>query len=395
MNLKKVRRIFKISLFFNLPLSFLIIYNVYLSLSSKADNNLLAVSSLIAICYVIVNILFALVIKNIDLEGRALMGKYKKIDAIKDLILLNNPNGVLILDKKGVVEYVNPAFEKLLGSNKIVGLNSKEFHDIKDTPIYEGILDSLKGEASILFGTKYTSYFTNENLILNVYINPVLNKKNGVERIIIHIYDVSREFKLKNEIESNYLSTIEAFAETVDARDSYTGKHSSNVSKYVSLLCKRVKLTKEEKEEIRIAASIHDIGKVGISDSILKKPEKLTYEEYEIMKKHPVIGANIVGKIHGYENISNIIRHHHERYDGKGYPDGLEGSSIPIGSQIIAIADAFDAMTSNRVYRKSLGRETAEGILVEERNKQFNSELVDIFVHEILPYEVIETEETA
>lgn len=395
MNLKKVRRIFKISLFFNLPLSFLIIYNVYLSLSSKADNNLLAVSSLIAICYVIVNILFALVIKNIDLEGRALMGKYKKIDAIKDLILLNNPNGVLILDKKGVVEYVNPAFEKLLGSNKIVGLNSKEFHDIKDTPIYEGILDSLKGEASILFGTKYNSYFTNENLILNVYINPVLNKKNGVERIIIHIYDVSREFKLKNEIESNYLSTIEAFAETVDARDSYTGKHSSNVSKYVSLLCKRVKLTKEEKEEIRIAASIHDIGKVGISDSILKKPEKLTYEEYEIMKKHPVIGANIVGKIHGYENISNIIRHHHERYDGKGYPDGLEGSSIPIGSQIIAIADAFDAMTSNRVYRKSLGRETAEGILVEERNKQFNSELVDIFVHEILPYEVIETEETA
>jgi HD-GYP domain-containing protein (c-di-GMP phosphodiesterase class II) len=333
--------------------------------------------------------------KSIDLEGRALMGKYKKIDEIKDLILLNNPNGVLILNKNGIVEYVNPAFEKLMGSNKIVGLDAKEFHNIKDTPIYEGILDSLKGEASILFGIKYCSYFIKENMILNVYINPILNKKDNVERIIIHIHDVSREFKLKNEIESNYLSTIEAFAETVDARDAYTGKHSSNVSKYVSLLCKRMKLSKEEKEEIGIAASIHDIGKVGISDSILKKPEKLTYDEYEIMKKHPVIGANIVGKIHGYENASNIIRHHHERYDGKGYPDGLAGSDIPIGSQIIAIADAFDAMTSNRVYRKSLGREMAEGILVEERNKQFNGELVDIFVNEILPYEVIETDETA
>lgn len=395
MSLTNVKRIFRINILFNIPLSVLLIYNFISHFTGSGNGRDIVVSILLIIFYGMSYILLTLLMKNIDLGGKVLLGKYKTSEETKDLILLNNPNGVMILNKKGIIEYVNPAFEKLLDSNKVIGFDTKGFSSIRNTPIYEGIMDSLKGESSILFGINYTSYFVKDKMVLNIYINPVLNRKGNVEKVIIHIYDVTREFNLKNEMESTYLSTIEAFAETVDARDSYTGKHSSNVSKYVALLCKHVSLNREEKEEIKIAASIHDIGKVGISDSILKKPDKLTYDEYEVMKKHPVIGANIVGKINEYENISNIIRHHHERFDGNGYPSGLKGDEIPRGSQIISIADAFDAMTSNRVYRKSLGREMAEKILMAERNKQFDGKLVDIFVNKILPFEVIEVEETA
>lgn len=395
MSLTNVKRIFRISILFNIPLSVLLIYNFISHFTGSGNGRDIVVSALLIIFYVISNILLAFLMKNIDLGEKVLLGKYETSEETKDLILLNNPNGVIILNKKGIIEYVNPAFEKLLDSNKVIGFDTKEFSGIRNTPIYEGIMDSLKGESSILFGVNHVSNFMKDKMVLNIYINPVLNKKGNVEKVIIHIYDVTREFNLKSEMESTYLSTIEAFAETVDARDAYTGKHSSNVSKYVDLLCKHVSLNKEEREEIKIAASIHDIGKVGISDSILKKPDKLTYDEYEVMKKHPVIGANIVGKINEYENISNIIRYHHERFDGKGYPSGLKGDEIPRGSQIISIADAFDAMTSNRVYRKSLGREMAEKILLDERNKQFDGKLVDIFVNEILPFEVIEVEETA
>lgn len=172
-------------------------------------------------------------------------------------------------------------------------------------------------------------------------------------------------------------------ANLVDARDSYTGEHSKNVYKYVTLLCNSLNINRKEKEEIELAAKFHDIGKIGISDSILNKPGRLTDEEYNEMKKHPVIGSEVISKIDGFETVSSIIRHHHERWDGNGYPDRLSSSKIPFGAQIIAIADTYDAITSNRVYRKSLGKARAMQILMEERNKQFNGSLVDIFVGQI------------
>ncbi|MPN19721.1 Cyclic di-GMP phosphodiesterase response regulator RpfG [bioreactor metagenome] len=159
--------------------------------------------------------------------------------------------------------------------------------------------------------------------------------------------------------------------------------HSTNVMKYTEMICHGILMEEEEKDKIMISSNLHDIGKIGIDDSILKKDGKLTDEEYRKMKLHPVIGASIIGDINGFEEISTIIKYHHERYDGKGYPSGLKGEEIPLGSQIIAIADAFDAITTNRVYRKSLGYVTAIDILKYEKGKQFNSELVDIFIREL------------
>ena len=196
------------------------------------------------------------------------------------------------------------------------------------------------------------------------------------------IYD-----SMKMELENAYLSGFEAMVALVDAKDSYTGEHSKKVSKYVSIICNSLNCgIKKEANKVKIAATFHDLGKIGVPDTILKKPGKLSYSEYEIMKTHPVIGANVIGKIEGFCEISTIIRHHHERWDGYGYPDGLKGNEIPFGSQIISIADTFDAITSDRVYKKGQSKDIALEILIREKGKQFNPELVDIFIKSIDNY---------
>ncbi|MCB2293506.1 HD domain-containing protein [Clostridium algoriphilum] len=188
------------------------------------------------------------------------------------------------------------------------------------------------------------------------------------------------------KLENAYLSGFEAMAALVDAKDFYTGEHSKNVSKYVSIICNNLSCSKnkeDSKNKVKIAATFHDLGKIGVPDNILKNPGKLSNSDYEIMKTHPIIGANVIDKIEGFSEISTIIRHHHERWDGAGYPDGLKGNEIPFGSQIISIADTFDAITSDRVYRKGRSEDIAIKILTNEKGKQFNPELVDIFIKSI------------
>jgi HD-GYP domain-containing protein (c-di-GMP phosphodiesterase class II) len=191
---------------------------------------------------------------------------------------------------------------------------------------------------------------------------------------------------IEKTLENAYLSGFEAMAALVDAKDFYTGEHSKNVSKYVSIICDNLdcgKNNKELKNKVNISATFHDLGKIGVPDIILKNPGKLSNSDYEIMKTHPVIGANVISKIDGFSEISTIIRHHHERWDGTGYPDGLKGDEIPFGSQIISIADTFDAITSDRVYRKGQSKDIALKILIKEKEKQFNPKLVDIFINSI------------
>lgn len=141
---------------------------------------------------------------------------------------------------------------------------------------------------------------------------------------------------------------------TLEARDSYTSHHSSRVAEMTEKICDLLKLSEEEKELYHIAAHLHDVGKIGIRDSVLLKEEKLTQEEWEIMKSHAVEGYNILKNVKHFQEVAKIVRSHHERFDGKGYPDGLKGKDIPFGSRIIAVADSIDAMISDRPYRKGM-----------------------------------------
>lgn len=332
---------------------------------------------------------FRHLMKEVHKEHKKTIEKCEKLDKLKDLLVDCTPTGLIFLSSNGIIEYVNPAIGHILGSTKTVGLNVFELDTIKKSRMYDGILNASKGIFTELLGEHYTSYTSHAKKVLNVYIHPIIDESTKcVPNMVMFIHDITNEHSLKVELENTYISTIKVLAELVDARDKYTGKHSENVSTYASCICDELGLEEETKVQIRIAANIHDIGKIAISDNILNKPDMLSLEEYESIKQHPVIGAEVLNKITGFRDISTIIRHHHERWDGSGYPSCLKGEKIPLGSQIIGISDAFDAMTTDRVYRKSLGKEKAIQILIEEKGRQFNPKLVDAFLnHLILNYE--------
>ena len=186
--------------------------------------------------------------------------------------------------------------------------------------------------------------------------------------------------KLYENIRNNYLSTIRAFAHAVEAKDEYTHGHSENVMKYTVALGKRMGISEQELEHIKYAGLLHDIGKIGIRESILNKPGKLSDEEYGEIKKHPELGARILSNIPFLSPLGALVQHHHEFYNGKGYPFGLAGEEIPIGARMLSVSDTYEAMTSDRPYRKAMPQETAFKILREERGKQFDPAIVDVFL---------------
>ncbi|GMQ63019.1 HD-GYP domain-containing protein [Vallitalea maricola] len=187
-------------------------------------------------------------------------------------------------------------------------------------------------------------------------------------------------FKLYFESQSMAMETIHALNDALEVKDAYTGGHATRVGEYAVKLAKASGMKKKEVEMIRTAALLHDIGKIGIPDFILNKKGKLTKEEYDIIKEHPVMGARILSNVDSLKEISNIIRHHHEKYDGTGYPDSLKGSDIPIESAILAIADSFDAMTTDRPYKRAMASLEALDELKGNKGTQFNPLLVDEFI---------------
>ncbi len=193
------------------------------------------------------------------------------------------------------------------------------------------------------------------------------------------------------ENQRNYLETITAMAQAVDAKDKYTNDHSRNVTAYTLALADKLGITHQARKDLWNAALLHDIGKIGVPESILNKPGKLSDEEYEVIKTHPVKGCSILEPIKAFRNLLPAIRYHHERYDGKGYPDGLAGTHIPFSARILTVADSFDAMTSSRVYRKSPGVEFALKQLKDHSGTQFDMDLALAFIEiiEARPYEEI------
>ncbi|MCQ2770911.1 MAG: diguanylate cyclase, partial [Clostridia bacterium] len=183
------------------------------------------------------------------------------------------------------------------------------------------------------------------------------------------------------KIKNVAIDSISTIANTIDAKDEYTRGHSQRVAIYSKMLAKEVGLSDEIVENIYSIGLLHDIGKIGVPDSILNKPGKLTFDEYKILQNHTVVGANILSDFDSIQGIDIGTRYHHERYDGKGYPEGLKGEEIPIIARIIAVADSFDAMTSDRVYRNKLTREEVTNELVKGLGTQFDATIGQIMLN--------------
>lgn len=163
------------------------------------------------------------------------------------------------------------------------------------------------------------------------------------------------------ETDFEYHELVECITNALDARDPYTGHHSRRVSDMACLLCGKLGMDAAQTQEIHIAGHLHDIGKIGIPDRVLLKEGRLDDEEWELMKQHPQIGAKIMSRSEHFSRIAAILLHHHERWDGKGYPFGAKGEEIPIGARIIAVCDSIDAMASNRSYRRALPLDVVRG----------------------------------
>jgi len=187
--------------------------------------------------------------------------------------------------------------------------------------------------------------------------------------------------RLYEDLRSTYMRTIKVLAKTIDARDHYTHSHSENVTKYAAVIAEEMGLPVKEIELIRDACELHDLGKIGIGDQILSKPIGLDGPEWEQIKNHPLIAAEILEPLTFLNGATNLIKQHHEHYDGSGYPQGLKGEEIALGARIIHLADAYEAMCSARSYRTTpLSKEEAIAEIKKNSGKQFDPQVVSVFL---------------
>jgi len=202
----------------------------------------------------------------------------------------------------------------------------------------------------------------------------------GVWGIILFFFPLflaRRSFELYTKMRKMYLETIRALAAAIDAKDPYTKGHSERVAKIAVVLATELNLPDRDIEDIEYTALLHDIGKIGIDDRILGKSSKLSNEEFKKIKEHPIVGAKIIEPVDFLKNSYKTIYHHHEKYNGGGYPDGLKEKDIPLCARIIGVADAYDAMGSDRPYRKKLSKEKILKEFTEQSGKQFDPQIVN------------------
>jgi len=217
-------------------------------------------------------------------------------------------------------------------------------------------------------------------------------KKPFVPEVLLirvrHIIELDRlQRSLSDEVERKsrenknlFLHVVQSLAEAIDAKDKYTNGHSGRVAKYSREIAKRYGYKDKRLEDIYMIGLLHDVGKIGIPDAIINKPARLTDEEFKVIKSHPVMGARILKKIKEMPSLEIGAKHHHERYDGTGYPEGLKGKNIPEEARIVAVADAYDAMSSRRSYRDVLPQQTVREEIIKGRGTQFDPDFADIMI---------------
>ncbi len=235
---------------------------------------------------------------------------------------------------------------------------------------------AIKLERKNFFGILYLGFYCERNFdpndkMFELFISEVEGTLFSSNLLTVH----------QEEMKKMFVSSVRAHAYTIEAKDPYTKGHCERVEIFSKIIANKMIADKERIFNLSIACILHDIGKIGVSESIINKPGKLNDEEYAEMKTHPVIGAEIVKHLYGMD-LAPIVKHHHEWYNGKGYPDGLKGEQIPLEARIIAVADTYDAMTSSRPYRDGLSHEVAFEEILRFSNIQFDPEVVKVFVEE-------------
>jgi putative nucleotidyltransferase with HDIG domain len=272
-----------------------------------------------------------------------------------------------------LMEMLDPALMERIGYTR----THKEVLELDKGVIFP-LINELSETIGVIFaegrnmgeGIKLLEIYANQaaSSLNNAFLHSLVNTKNE---------ELSKTY---DQLKERYMDTIEALRLVVDAKDEYTRGHSDRVAYYAVKLGKSFGLSEKDLETLRISGIFHDVGKIGTTDDILLKTEKLDSWEYTEIKKHPLKGAHILSAVSMFRDVVPLVKCHHERIDGKGYPDGLKGDEIPFLARIISVADAFDAMTSDRIYRSKLNLSEAKMQMIKGAGTQFDKAVVEKFI---------------
>jgi HD domain len=243
-----------------------------------------------------------------------------------------------------------------------------------------GMLYLVAGAVAPLQQGSYIATFSSERVIIlqRLFLFVVVAV---VGAVMARAIGQHREVVVRRDIEAKMMTEVNmALANAIEAKDSYTRGHSERLAKLAGACAERMGLPPAELGAVKLGAILHDVGKIGIPDRILRQAMALTEDEMAWMRRHPQIGADIIAPVEGLHHIAPLIRHHHEKWDGSGYPNGLKAEEIPLGSRIIAVADAFEAMVADRIYRPSLGLAKAIEEIKASSGTHFDPRVVDVFV---------------
>ena len=312
--------------------------------------------------------------QNLKMAGHILSKAHMRVTAIKS--------------GQGMIDYIraNRAPDLILLDIKMPGMDGfetlaklREMEATKETPVI--FLTADEKEDTEVKGLALGAM----DFIKKPFVPEVLTLR--VRHIIDldHLQaDLSREVEKKTrENEKLFLHVVSSLAEAIDAKDTYTNGHSSRVAEYSREIAKRYGYSQKQQDEIYMMGLLHDVGKIGVPDAVINKPAKLTDEEFELIKNHPVMGARILGRIKEMPSLATGARWHHERFGGGGYPDGLSGEDIPEEARIIAVADSYDAMSSHRSYRQPLPQGVVREELEKGKGTQFDPRFAEIMIQMI------------
>lgn len=290
---------------------------------------------------------------------------------LEDLLIFEAGQGFEMIEK---FPYRGTVFERIIQEKKLFYLIEQDENDpFTGLPLQTGMLimplmiyESIFGFLVLAEKKDGTRFCDDEISLLREFLNKVTMKLENIT-----LYDITNQHLV------NILKTLVL---TIQARDSYTKRHSERVTEIALEIAEEMGTPQSVKDVLAFGGFLHDIGKIGVKDTILLKPARLTDEEFEEIKKHPIIGDSIVEPLGSYPEERLIIRHHHERFDGRGYPDGLSGEDIPLTARILAVADTYDSMTSTRPYRKGLPHQVAIDEIKRCSGTQFDPEVAKAFL---------------
>lgn len=299
------------------------------------------------------------------------------VDAMKSLFM-RVPGAVMSLEKDFTIIDVNAVLSQVTGLQPAAIKGKKCYDVLGDGNICSNCrVQQVLNTGNPDYGTQIKYEKDGKRRYGKQAIIPVKDRTGNIEYVYEIVTDITHEISLEQENLENLMDIVTAMAHLIESRDPSTGTHCSNVQRISLSIGKTMGLNDAELKDLSIAAIIHDIGKIGIPESILNKPERLTDAEFSIIQRHPQIGHDSIKHVKRLQNVSEAIRDHHEHYNGKGYPSGKKKEELSTISRILAVADVFEALTSDRVYRRAMSVKQAISIIQAGREQQFDPIVVD------------------